>query len=145
MSILKVAYVPPPMVAPTASVSEAVRLMSERRVGGVLVVENGHLRGIFTQRDVMLRVVMMGRSPEKTQVAEVMTTPVQTITKEVHPSEALQLMLEKHCGHLPILDPQGKILGMVAIRKLLEREVEYLSRELDAMDQYLSNDGPGGD
>jgi CBS domain-containing protein len=65
-------------------------------------------------------------------------------TRETGAGEALSIMLERHFRHLPVADDHGKLLGMLSIRNLLERRVDELSRELDSLEQYVSNDGPGG-
>jgi len=102
------------------------------------------LRGIFTERDVMLRMVLKARRPQDTKIEDAMTAPVETITDETTAEEALNHMLDRHLRHLPIVDESGKLLGMLSIRNLLEHMVEDLSHELHSLDQYLLNDGPGG-
>lgn len=144
MSLLKIAHVPPASVEPDASVLQAVEVMAEEGVGGVAIVEGGRLRGIFTERDVMLRVVLKSRRPQDTKISEVMTSPVETATEETTAEEALTHMLDRHLRHLPIVGENGQLLGMLSIRNLLEHMVEDLSRELHSLDQYLLNDGPGG-
>jgi len=147
MSLLKVAHVPPATVEPGATVSDAVSVMARERVGAVAVVEKAgksELQGIFTERDVMLRVVQQKRDPGETRVRDVMTSPVETASEETTAAEALTLMLERHLRHLPIVGSDGHLLGMLSIRNLLEDQVEALKRELNSLDQYLSNDGPGG-
>jgi CBS domain-containing protein len=144
MSLLKIAHVPPAFVEPGASVLHAVEVMAEEGVGAVAVVEGGRLQGIFTERDVMLRVVLKGRRPQDTRISEVMTSPVETVAEETSAEEALTHMLDRHLRHLPIVGQGGALLGMLSIRNLLEHMVEDLSRELHSLDQYLLNDGPGG-
>ena len=144
MRLLKFASVPPAMVTPGSSVLEAVEVMAEHGVGAVAVVDEGKLRGIFTERDVMMRVVLRHRSPKDTRVGEVMTSPAETITDETHEDDALIHMVERHVRHLPIVGSDGQIKGMLSIRNLLENRVDALARELHSLDQYLSNDGPGG-
>jgi CBS domain-containing protein len=144
MRLLKIASVPPATVPPEASVLEAVEVMAEHAVGAVAVVENDQLRGIFTERDVMMRVVLRQRNPQNTRVGEVMTSPAETITDETAEEDALVHMVERHVRHLPIVSADGKLKGMLSIRNLLEHRVDELARELHSIDQYLSNDGPGG-
>ncbi len=144
MSLLKIASVPPAAVSPDATVLEAVEVMAEHGVGAVAVVDNGQLRGIFTERDVMMRVVLRHRSPKDTHVGEVMTSPAETITDETTEEDALVHMVERHVRHLPIVSAEGKVNGMLSVRNLLEHRVDELARELHSLDQYLSNDGPGG-
>ncbi len=144
MSLLKIASVPGATVAADTTVLEAVEVMAEHGVGAVAVVENGQLSGIFTERDVMLRVVLRHRSPKDTRVGEVMTSPPETIGEEAAEEDALVHMVERHVRHLPIVGANGQLKGMLSIRNLLEHRVDELARELHSLDQYLSNDGPGG-
>jgi CBS domain-containing protein len=147
MSLLKIAHVPAATIEPGATVLEAVNVMAGKGVGAVAIVgnpEKSKLEGIFTERDVMLRVVLKGRDPRQTPVHEVMTSPVETGSEETTASEALTLMLERHLRHLPIVGSDSRLLGMLSIRDLLEHEVEGLQRELHSLDQFLCNDGPGG-
>jgi CBS domain-containing protein len=118
--------------------------MAEHSVGAVAVVENNQLLGIFTERDLMLRVVLRHRHPKDTHVGDVMTSPVETITDESPEEDALVHMVERHVRHLPIVKANGQLSGMLSIRNLLEHRVDELARELHSLDQYLSNDGPGG-
>ena len=144
MSLLKIASVPPAAVAPSATVLEAVEMMAEHGVGAVGVVDNNRLLGIFTERDLMLRVVLRHRFPREVRVGDVMTSPVETISDDSAEEDALVHMVERHVRHLPIVNAGGQLTGMLSIRNLLEHRVDELARELHSLDQYLSNDGPGG-
>jgi CBS domain-containing protein len=144
MSVLKIASVPAAAVTPNTTVLEAVEVMAEHGVGAVAVVEEGELLGIFTERDVMMRVVLRHRNPRNTRVGDVMTSPAQTISADTAEEDALVHMVERHVRHLPIVDQQGQLSGMLSIRNLLEHRVDELARELHSLDQYLLNDGPGG-
>ena len=144
MALLRMAHVPPPIVDPGVSVLEAVDVMARDRVGAVVVAEKGVLRGIFSERDVMLRVVKLGRSPRATLVREVMTTDVKTVTEASTAEEAIGVMLLGHLRHLPILGGDGRVLGLLSSRALLEDRMQDLSLEVSSLEQYLANDGPGG-
>jgi len=144
MSLQKIAHVPPPAVKADATVMDAVELMAEAGVGAVAVMEKDQLRGIFTERDVMLRVVLKNRNAARTHVSEVMNSPPPTVTDDLPMEEALNFLLEKHIRHLPIVDREGRLLAMLSLRNLLEHMVEHLEHELHSLDQYLANDGPGG-
>jgi CBS domain-containing protein len=122
----------------------AVDVMARDRVGAVAVVEEGVLQGIFTERDLMLRVVQLKRNPEATSVRDVMTSEVKTVTDTCTPDEAINVMLVGHLRHLPILGSDGRVLGLLSIRALLEAKFDDLSREVSSLEQYMSNDGPGG-
>jgi CBS domain-containing protein len=128
-----------------ANAAEAIRLMLDRHVGAVGVVDaEGRVAGIFTERDVLRKLALARRDPEATPVRELMTTPVELATLSTGPGEALAIMLERHFRHLPVVDHAGKLLGLLSIRNLLEQRIGDLSQELDSLEQYVSNDGPGG-
>jgi len=146
MSILELCDPHPAAVSLEASVAEAIRTMLERHVGAVAVIDDERrIAGIFTERDVLRRLALSGRDPERTLVREMMTTPVELATAETGSSEAFVTMVERHFRHLPVVDHNGKLLGMLSIRNLLEWRIEDLTRELGSLEQYVSNDAPGGD
>ena len=91
-------------VPPTATVLEAARRMNERSIGGVVVLADGVLAGIFTERDVLRRVVVPERPPGGTTVAEVMTTPVTTCSSSTRIEECAALMTDRRIRHLPVVD-----------------------------------------
>jgi len=144
MGLLKIADVPAAEIDAGATVLNAVHAMARERVGAVAVMERGELKGIFTERDLMLRVVQQERNPRETKVRDVMTSPVATTHDKTPAVEAMDLMLERHLRHLPVVTDDGQLLGMLSIRGLLQDRVEDLHRELHSIDQYLLNDGPGG-
>ena len=144
MGLLKIADVPSAEIGPDNTVLDAVAVMAKARVGAVAVVEMAELRGIFTERDLMLRVVQQKRDPGSTKIREVMTSPVSTAYDKTPAADAMTLMLERHLRHLPIVGNDGQLLGMLSIRDLLQDKVEDLKRELNSLDQYMLNDGPGG-
>ena len=128
-----------------ASAADAIRLMLDRHVGAVGVIDSeGRVAGIFTERDVLRKLSLTGRDPAATPVRELMTTPVELATTSTGPGEALAIMLERHFRHLPVVNNSGKLLGLLSIRNLLEQRIGDLSQELDSLEQYVTNDGPGG-
>jgi CBS domain-containing protein len=146
MSVLDLCDAKPAAVSPEASVAEAIRTMLDRHVGAVAVVDNEkRIAGIFTERDVLSKLALSHMDPETTAVRELMTTPVELATAETGSREAFITMIERHFRHMPIVDNNGKLLGMLSIRNLLEWRIDDLSRELDSLEQYVSNDAPGGD
>jgi CBS domain-containing protein len=129
----------------TATVKDSIETMLRMHVGAVAVVDAERLvAGIFTERDVLRKVALSGRDPASIPVREVMTSPVELATTATNPGEAMANMVEHHYRHLPIIDDHGRLLGMLSIRHLLQWRVDDLSRELDALEHYASNDGPGG-
>jgi len=144
MGLLKIAEVPPAEIGAEATVLEAVHAMVRGKVGAVAVMEKGQLKGIFTERDLMLRVVQQERNPRETKVRDVMTSPVATTHDKTPAVEAMDLMLARHLRHLPVIGDNGQLQGILSIRGLLQDRVADLHRELNSIDQYLMNDGPGG-
>lgn len=145
MSILELCDPEYAAVSLQASVADAVRSMLNLRVGAVAILDSERrVAGIFSERDLMRRLALSGRDLEGVAVREVMTTPVELATSETGPGEALGTMVERHFRHLPVVDSDGRLLGMLSIRNVLEWRIGDLSRELDSLEQYVANDGPGG-
>jgi len=130
-------------VSPASSVAEAIRLMLAHRVGAVAVVDAGRVVGVFTERDVLRKLVLSGRDPEEIPVRQMMTSPVETASPETTSGEALVSMLQHHFRHLPVVDPSGKLLGVLSIRDLLHGQMEELRRQLDSLEEYVASEGPG--
>lgn len=144
MDLLKIASVPAATVSPETPVLEAVRLMSDERVGAVAVTREGKLTGIFTERDLMIRVVLEGRDPRATSVGDVMTEHPISAKKDMSMGEALQIMTESHFRHLPVVDENDRVLGLLSIRNLLHNRVDKLSQELDSVVAFFTSEGAGG-
>jgi len=132
MNILEMCDSEAACVAADATAEQAIRTMLDRRVGAVAVVdENKKVAGIFTERDVLRRVALSGRTPAEIPVQEVMTTPVEMATLDTTPGQALATMIEYHYRHLPIVDDDGQLLGMLSIRDVLQARVDALTKQLD--------------
>lgn len=144
MDLLKIASVPPATVSPESTVIEAVRLMSERRVGAVAVTNGDKLAGIFTERDLMIRVVLENKDPKTTPVGDVMTAKPVSALSDVAMGEALATMSEHHFRHLPVVDEENRVLGLLSIRDVLYNRVDKLSQELDSVVAFFTADGIGG-
>jgi len=127
-----------------ATVMEAIEIMAAARIGSVLIVDDGRLAGIFSERDVMLRVVLENRDPRFTRVEEVMTTPVHSISMRTNGDEALTIMVQEHIRHLPIVDDRGRAQAIVSMRGLLQDKVSELHQQLDSLESYITADGIGG-
>ncbi len=131
-------------LAPTTTVRDAARQMAERRVGAALVVERGGLVGIFTERDMMVRIVARGRDPDRTAVGEVMTRDPRTITPDSAAVDALRLMHENGYRHLPVADPGGVIVGIVSIRDFAGAEFGQIEAEEQFKESFIESLGRGG-
>ncbi|HEX7708868.1 MAG TPA: CBS domain-containing protein [Thermoanaerobaculia bacterium] len=107
------------VIAPTLSVRMAARQMTDRNIGAVAVVEAGTLAGVFSERDIMSRVVAQGLDPDETAVGLVMSRDVVGAGPRENVDSALQKMHSIGSRHLPVID-EGKLVGMISIRDLLE-------------------------
>ena len=135
----------PPLVSPDATVLDAVHLMIAETVGALAVTkEDDRLVGVFTERDLMKRVVARGLDPTTTPVAEVMTTGVRTVCDDTTVSQAIDMMRTGHFRHLPIVDEDGRIKSMVALRYLLYDVMDDLEAKVDSLEGYLMEDSRGG-
>ena len=105
-------------IGPTASVIQAALLMNEHRVGSLVVVEDGRVVGMFTERDVLQRVVAGRRDPEGTRVSEVMTSSVVCCPPETTVDEVRGVMRDRRIRHLPVVDADGRLLGLISIGDL---------------------------
>ena len=115
-----------------ATAERAIRTMLDRHVGAVAVVdEHKRVAGIFTERDVLRRLSLSGRDPRTTSVREVMTTPAEMATPATTAAEALSTMVERHYRHLPIVENDGHLLGMLSIRNVLQARIDLLTLQLD--------------
>lgn len=133
-----------PEVTPEVRVIDAVTMMSEKVVGAIAVTVARKVVGIFTERDLMRRVVAAGRDPATTAISEVMTHPVETVQDATSVREAAAIMLSHHIRHLAIVDAAGDFLGLVAQRHLLYDLMTKLELKVDDLQNYLMIDGPGG-
>ena len=113
---------------PQTTVSNAAKLMAKKNVGAVMVVEDERLIGIFTERDVVFRVIAQGRDSHTTALADVMTTAPYTVDPERSFGYALLLMHENGFRHVPVVE-EGKLIGIVSARNALDPELEEFVAE----------------
>jgi IMP dehydrogenase len=123
-------------VEPADTVLQAANLMNERNIGGVVVLDGGRLTGIFTERDVLRRVVASGLDPATTRVAAVMSAPVLTCPPSLSIDECASLMTTRGVRHMPVQDAEG-LTGIVTIRDLLAHKVSEQQATLEQMNHYL--------
>jgi CBS domain-containing protein len=132
MNILEMCDLEAAAVPLEATVEFAIQTMLDRHVGAVVVIdENQRVAGIFTERDVLRKLALGEHDPRKVSVRETMTTPVEMATRATTAGEALATMVERHYRHLPIVDDDGRLLGMLSIRHVLEAKIDTLTAQLD--------------
>ncbi len=121
---------------PDASVLEAATTMSEGRVGAIPILDGEELVGIFSERDLMTRVVVPGRDPGATPVAEVMTRDVVHAAPDESVEDCLDKMRRAGCRHLPVV-ADGRVIAVLSMRDLLHDEIEEQESELRDLRAYL--------
>ncbi len=102
-----------------STIREAARHMVERKVGSILVMDGDELRGIFTERDALRIFVATRRNADHTRLSDVMTEAPQTLTPDVSPEDAAARMAAGNFRHMPVIDGDGKVLGVVSQRDLI--------------------------
>jgi CBS domain-containing protein len=122
--------------SPNATVLETVITMTEGRVGAIPILENDVLVGIFSERDLLRRVVAVGRDPAITRIRDVMTGDVVTATLDEAVDACLDKMKRAGCRHLPI-ESDGRVIAMIAMRDLLRDEIEEQTDELRFLRAYV--------
>ena len=143
MGLIRLSHVRPE-VAATVMVEEAVRVMADAEIGAIAVKDGDRLAGIFTERDLLKRVIARRLDPATTPVREVMTSKVVAVPDSTSVAHAAAVMRTHRMRHLVIVDEQGRYLGMLAQRHLLYDLMKDLALKVDDLTGYLMTDGPGG-
>jgi len=127
------------IVSVTADVSvlEAIKLMAEKTVGSLLVMQGDELQGIMTERDYARKVIIKGRSSETTEVGEIMTTDICSATSQETVNGCMALMTKRKIRHLPVID-DGVVVGMLSIGDLVQAIISDQKEEIQQLGQYIS-------
>jgi len=120
-----------------ASVYDAIKLMADRAVGSLLVMDGDELKGIVTERDYARKVIVKGRSSESTPVADIMTTDLVTASLTQSVNDCMTLMSERRIRHLPVL-VDGKVAGMISIGDLVQAIISDQQEEIEQLESYIS-------
>ncbi|MGZ5430422.1 MAG: CBS domain-containing protein, partial [Thermoanaerobaculia bacterium] len=126
------------------TVEDAVKTMVEHRIGAVIVLRGNEMAGIFSERDVLDKIVLARRDPATTPVFAVMTSPVVTAPGNAEDAEAAETMTEHHIRHLPILSETQRVVGMVSLRHVMQERIADLEHEVNVLEAYLGYDGVSG-
>lgn len=133
-----------PILAESSTAMEAIQGMIQTGSGAALIAdERSILKGIFTERDVMTRITAVEKDPKTTLLRDVMTGNVLRTTDSVAINEAIQVMVDHRIRHLPVVGPDGKIIGLISLRYLLHDKIAELMSEVCSLESYF-NDAPGG-
>ncbi len=123
-------------VEETDSVADVARQMAELHVGAILVLNRGSLRGLFSERDLMRRVVLERLDPERTPVSDVMSRDLATIDEQASIEDAMEMMRRCNCRHLPVLR-DGRVVAFLSMRDVMNYELERKTEELHHMRAYI--------
>jgi CBS domain-containing protein len=129
-------------IAPSVTVLEAVRAMNAVRVGAMVVCDGGQLVGIFTERDVLTRVIDAGIDPNSTPVSTVMTREVVTVEPEATVEEAMAVVTRERCRHLPVMH-EGTLLGLISAGDLTRSVAQGHEEHIDHLVRYITRQYPG--
>ena len=121
---------------PSALVLEATRLMNEHRIGSLLVTEKGVVVGIFTERDVLTRIVAAGRDPATTRVSEAMSSPVAFCTPDMTLDELRAIFTERRIRHMPVLEDE-KLVGLVTGGDVLAHDISTKEQTIRYLEEYI--------
>ncbi len=127
-------------VSPNAAICEAVQEMDHHKVGAIVVIDGGRLTGIFTERDVLTRVVAARLDPSSTPISRVMTRNPVTIEPTATIEEVMALFTDKRFRHLPVVDG-GRLVGLISIGDVLRRMVDTHRHEAEQLKQYIATGG----
>jgi len=123
-------------VGPVATVIDAVNVMNDHHVGSVLVIEGDFPVGVFSERDVLVRVVAAHRDPRQTLVRDVMTTRLHTATPDDTLLDVMRLMTERRCRHVPVMEGET-LLGLVSIGDITKATQHNLRQEVRELSSYI--------
>lgn len=129
-------------IAPEATVFDALELMAQKDIGALVVVKEGELVGIFSERDYARKVILQGLSSKTTSVGELMTKDVYTVTPETTIKECMTLATEHHFRHLPVVE-NGKLVGIITIGDIVKVIISDQQNLIDQMENYITGRGYG--
>lgn len=123
-------------IGPDAPVIDAVRLMAERGIGALVVMEGPRLAGILSERDYARKIVLQGRSSRDTPVSAIMTAEVVTVAPGDSIDHCMQLVTDRRIRHLPVVDG-GAVVGVLSIGDLVKTVIELQRRDIDQLQRYI--------
>src|SRR6516162_3593748 len=128
-------------IGPNATVIDAIRLMDEKNVGALPVVDNGTLVGIVSERDYTRKVILKGRSSKETPVSEIMTKQLLTVNPSDSISECMRIMTEKRVRHLPVLEG-ANLVGILSIGDVVKWLISAQTSTIENLERYITGDYP---
>ena len=126
-------------ITPEASVFDALKLMADKNIGALLVMEGEEVAGIITERDYARKIVLMSRSSKQTPVREIMTSAVMYVRPDQTSEECMVLMTENRLRHLPVIDG-GRLLGIISIGDLVKDIIAEQRFTIEQLEHYISGE-----
>jgi CBS domain-containing protein len=124
-------------IGPNEPVLDAIRLMSDKQIGALPVMDAEQLLGIVSERDYARKVILMGRSSAETPVSQIMTSPVLTISPDDSVHRCMEIMTEKRIRHLPVVE-KNKVVGMISIGDLVKAVIEEQQQTIVQLERYIA-------
>lgn len=124
-------------------VYDAIATMADKNIGALVVFCEGALCGIISERDYRNKVILKGRSSRETAVSEIMTRGVMCVNEEYSVQECMAIMSDKKIRHLPVLDEQGRVVGIVSIGDVVRATIEAQKLEIQDLRKYITSSYPG--
>ena len=125
-------------IDPDSAVIDAIRLMAEKRIGAVLVMQGTQLVGILSERDYARKIVLQGRSSSDTPVRDIMTADVLTVGLDDNAEHCMQVVTDRRIRHLPVVH-QGSVVGVVSIGDLVKAVIEDQQVEIEQLQRYIAS------
>jgi CBS domain-containing protein len=123
-------------ISPTATVFEAIRLLAQKNIGALPVMDGGRLIGIFSERDYTRKVALEGKTSRDTRVQDIVSREVITIAPDATVEDAMRLMTDKRIRHLPVLE-EDKLVGFISIGDMVNWTISAQNAAIDQMESYL--------
>ena len=124
-------------IAPDCTVLDAIKLMAQKGIGALVVLDGDRLAGILSERDYARKVILKGRASNSTPVSDIMTAEVVTTTPTATVDQCMQVMTERKCRHLPVV-VDGAVVGVVSIGDLVQAIIADQKAEIEQLEQYIS-------
>ncbi|GAB2534147.1 CBS domain-containing protein [Spirosoma aerophilum] len=119
------------------TVLDALKVMADKNIGALLVVDKGVLSGIFSERDYARKVILKGRHSDDTRIADVMTANVITIEPEQSLEDSMIIMSDRHIRHLPVME-KGELIGIISINDVVTAIIRDQKTRIDSLESYIS-------
>lgn len=128
-------------IAPEATVFEAIKLMAEKNIGSLLVMSEGRLAGVFSERDYTRKVALQGKTSKDTRVWEIIPRDLYTVTPDDSVEDCMRLMSEHRVRHVPVVEGTN-VVGMISIGDLVNWIISTQNAQIEQMEEYISGSVP---